>query len=250
MNLILNLTRLVLANLLAYGNQILLYIESEGIAGLDSCAPYLRLKESDSAIEESYKLDRKNEYTDEVKAADRKRDNIFRQLLRIVGGFLFSPVNEERTAAERINRLIRLYGRNLPNQPLKEESTNLNGMLTELVKSDYTEAISLLKVSPVIEQLRSAQQEFESIYYSRGVKQAEANETPAATKQRGGYEQAIRNMVIYAEAQGVIGGDTKWAHVCSLIETLNASFEAQVRTKKPITTETTPNTTELKEENS
>lgn len=242
MNLILNLARLVLGNLIAYGNQILLFIESEGIAGLETCIPYLKLKEADTAIEKSYKLDRKNKYTEEVKAADKTRDNIYRQLLKIIGSFLFSPVAAEKSAAERLNHLIRLYGQDLPNQPLKEESTNLNGMLTELAKSEYADAIALLKVSEVIEHLRSAQQEFERVYYSRGVKQAETNETPKASKQREAYEEAIRNMITYAEAQGVIGGDPKWAHVCSLIETLNAPFMAQMHTKKA-------NAPETKEEN-
>jgi hypothetical protein len=46
------------------------------------------------------------------------------------------------------------------------------------------------------------------------------------------YEQAIRDMVSYAEAQVTINADANWKHVCSLIETQNAAYEAQIRNHK------------------
>ena len=226
------LARIVLAKVLAYGNQILLIVESESITGLESCIPYLKLKEIDTSIEERYKQDRKNKHTERVNAADAKRDTLYRQLLHMVGSFLFSTVAEQKSAAVRINRVLRMFGRRLPDQELNTQSTNLNKMLVELSKSEYSADIQLLSIAPVIDLLRAAQGEFDTIYFQREVDQAETHEMVSASTLRPAYEQAIYDMITYAEAQRVVGGDPKWVQVCKLIETLNETFEAQLRTKK------------------
>jgi hypothetical protein len=244
MSLQFSFSRLVLSNLLSYGKQLILILESEGIAALNTCAAYLRLKEVDAAMEASYKFDRSSKYTDEVIAADEKRDKLLKQLFHLVKGFTNSTVIPEANAALLISHAIKHFGTDLPKQPFNTESANLNGLLLELSKSDYTAAIDLLKLNGVIALLKAAQLDFEAVFYQRGVDKAKVKDTPAASKLRTDYEQAIRGMVEYAEAQVTINGDAKWKHVCSLIETQNAAFEAQIRNRKvdsPAAAETAQN---------
>jgi hypothetical protein len=232
MSLLFSFSKLALSNLLSYGKQLILILESEGIAALNTCAAFIRLKETDASMETSYKFDRKSKYTDDVNAADEKRDKLLKQLFHLVKGFTNSTVVAEVNAALLINRAIKHFGTDLPKQSLNKESTNLNGLLLELSKSDYTAAIELLNLKGLIALLKAAQLDFEAIFYQRGVDKARVKDTPAASKLRDDYELALRSMVEYAEAQVTINGDAKWKHVCSLIETQNAAFEAQIRNRK------------------
>lgn len=241
MSLLFSLTKLVLSKLISYGKQLILILQSEDIPALNNCAPFLRLKEVDDNVELSYRFDRKSKYTEEVNAADEKRDKLLKQLFHMVKGFTNSTIKAEVDAALHINRVIKHFGPNLPNQPLADESANLNGLLLELSKPDYTPAVELLKLKPMLDLLKAAQLEFENIFYQRGVDMAKVKDTPAASKLRADYEHAIREMVSYCEAQAIVTGDAKWKHVCSLIETLNISFEAQLRNHKEETPANNPN---------
>lgn len=245
MNLLFSFSRLALPNLLSYGKQLILIVESENITGVSTCPSYIKLKEVDASIESRYKFDRKSKYTDDVKAADEKRDKILKQLFHIVKGFTNSTIEAEVNAAELISRAITLFGKDLPNQPLNTESANLNGLLLELSKRNYIPAVELLNLKTVIGLLKTAQMEFETVFYHRGVDKAKGKDAPAASIQRTDYEQAIRGMVNYAEAQVTINADASWKHICSLIETQNAAYEALLRTRKDDsdTTDTPTDTT-------
>jgi hypothetical protein len=232
MSLQISFSRLALPNLLSYGKQTIFIVESESITGLDTCAPFIKLKEADGSIESSYKFDRKSKYTDDVKAADEKRNKILKQLFHIVKGFTSSTIEPEVDAAELIDRAITLFGKDLPKQPQNTKSANLNGLLLELSKRNYTPAIELLNLKTVIGLLKTSQMEFETMFYHRGVDKTKGKDAPAASIQRVDYEQAIRDMVSYAEAQVTINADANWKHVCSLIETQNAAYEAQIRNHK------------------
>jgi len=240
MNLQFSFSRLALPNLLSYGKQTIFIVESESITGLDTCPPFIKLKEVDTSIESSYKFDRKSKYTDDVKAADEKRDKILKQLFHIVKGFTNSTIEAEVNAAELISRAITLFGKDLPSQPNNTKSANLNGLLLELSKRNYTPAIELLNLKAVLGLLKTAQMEFEMVFYHRGVDKAKAKGIPTASNLRVDYEQAIRDMISYAEAQVTINADANWKHICSLIETQNAAYEAQIRThKEEVTTDAT-----------
>lgn len=232
MSLFFSFSRLTLAKLLSYGKQLLLITESEGIDGLSTCTPYLNVKESDRNIQASYKAIRRSRLTDEVKAANKKRGTLIRQLVHMVKSFEHSLVPTEKNAAILIGGAIKQFGKDLPNQPLADESTNINALLNEVAKRDYIAAVELLRLIPVLEGLRLAQQEFESLYYQRKVKQTTTVKIPSASKLRAGYEQNIRNLVAFAEANVTISKDTKWENVCNLIKNLNDTFDAQLRARK------------------
>lgn len=232
MSLIFSFSRLTLAKLLSYGKQLLFIVESEEIDGINTCTPYLNVKESDRNIQASYKAIRRSRLTDEVKAANKKRGTLIRQLVHMVKSFEHSVVPTEKSAAILIGGAIKQFGKDLPNQPLADESTNVNALLNEVAKRDYTASIELLRLAPVLEGLRLAQQEFESLYYQRKVKQTITVKIPSASKLRVGYEQNIRNMVAFAEANVTISKNAKWENVCGMIKNLNDTFDAQLRTRK------------------
>jgi hypothetical protein len=102
---------------------------------------------------------RKSYYTQEIEAADKKRDDVFRGFHNVVKGLLLLPVAAKKEAAGRLNILLDGYQKAVLNDTHEAESASIGNLLQDL-GGHYKDDVALLALADWTTALNQAQQEF------------------------------------------------------------------------------------------
>jgi hypothetical protein len=161
----------------------------------------LKLETIYARFSEGVEYDAKDPLTPEAEEADGKRDQYYNGMKQYVHAFLKNPVEDIRTAAEKIEAVIRKYGWEAEKYSYDQETTAI-AKCAEEIANQYADEAALLNLSVMwLAPLNDAQAVFESIQEQRI--QNGAIEVPTMTKYRTPLRQAINELVstlaIYAE---------------------------------------------------
>lgn len=164
-------------------------IKEKATAALDS------LKTAVAAEDEALKISQKSLLTDEITAADRKRDTLYSAYRKLVKGSLYSPLDDQAEAAKVLYQNLKDYGID-PQMQLDKETglmTNLIGDLT----GKYSSQVATLGLSSYISALNVANGEVNTLIMQRaderGVQVAGALRT-ARTATDAAYKTLIKTV--------------------------------------------------------
>ncbi len=118
-----------------------------------------------------------SEYTAAMKAADSKRDQIYKRILLRLQMVDVAEENEALNACKDAVKahLLSQYGAIIPQLPYQEESAIIKGFLVDLRSKIDTDAITALGIGSDIAALESANNEFIELYASRTAEKAEGD---------------------------------------------------------------------------
>jgi hypothetical protein len=103
---------------------------------------------------------RKSVYTQKMKLADKKRDDLFRGFYAVVKGMMKLSDNNKREAAKRLNNLLRGYRKLILKGSYAEESGSLHSLLQNLNEETYSADISLLEITEWVSTIELSEKEF------------------------------------------------------------------------------------------
>lgn len=190
--------------------------------------------------------------TADIETKDEARDRITRYLFQMIEAKRLSPVEAESKAAESVTVKISPY-RNAHLKPYAQNTAEVANMVSDLQGDDCKEEVATLGIAATVEQLKTANDEFNAVYTGRSDEKLGRAQTDKMKTVRPLVDDAYRDVVKAINALYSVNAlitkdaDTETA-LAAVIDKLNAlglqlTETVSLRTaraagkKKPKTTE-------------
>ena len=134
---------------------------AQKIDGLRS--DYVALFDKENA---AFIQNRAYESTKEIEAKDRERDDLFLYIKQTVDSNLYCPVATKKAAAEKLSFAMKPY-RSANSKAFAENTAQVTNLVADFQSETYAEYVELLGLTDAVEQLKTANNEFNAIYMGR-----------------------------------------------------------------------------------
>ena len=132
--------------------------------------------------------------TEELAAADLKRDNLFRGVKYMVQAYLLYPDTEKQEAAKELEKVVAKIGWHLNREGYDKQSALTKTLLKELT-GKQANRIALLGMTEYVDLLNTAQTGFDILRQEQLEQQAEMEQISSMTAVRGNLEQSIKDLL-------------------------------------------------------
>lgn len=199
-------------------------------------AQVLVLEKKVAAEDEALKISQKSLLTDEIEAADRKRDELYMAYRKMVKAQLNVPLEAMAEAAKVLNQSIKDYGID-PKMQLDRET----GLLTNLLidhQGKYAEYVAILGLTAYTTALKEANDKVNKLIMQR----AEENSVKVAgalKSARAETDEAYRNLVKRINALIIVEGEEGYEDFVNYMNEEIDRYREQVLTSKKKKTDET-----------
>lgn len=133
---------------------------------------------------------------------DEKRDTTYRSLLYINKGFLLHPDAQVREAAGVVDQVFENYGFDLVELNYSAESSQLDALIRDLSMPSIATSVAVLPgMAPIVEQLKTDQEQFKAAEAQWHEARAEDGKSASATEFKHQLVKVVNDkLVIYLKA--------------------------------------------------
>ena len=193
---------------------------AQKIEGLRSEYAALFDKENTAFIQ-----NRAYESTKEVEAKDRVRDELFLYVKQTVDSNLYCPVATKKAAAEKLSFAMKPY-RSANSKAFAENTAQVTNLVADFQSETYAEYVELLGLTDAVEQLKTANNEFNAIYMGRSGEKLVRASTENMKSIRPKVDTAYRSLAsainaLYQVNSLVTRSESTEAELGSLIDSVN-----------------------------
>ena len=193
---------------------------AQKIEGLRSEYAALFDKENTAFIQ-----NRAYESTKEVEAKDRVRDELFLYVKQTVDSNLYCPVAAKKAAAEKLSFAMKPY-RSANSKAFAENTAQVTNLVADFQSETYAEYVELLGLTDAVEQLKTANNEFNAIYMGRSGEKLVRASTENMKSIRPKVDTAYRSLAsainaLYQVNSLVTRSESTEAELGSLIDSVN-----------------------------
>ena len=193
---------------------------AQKIEGLRSEYAALFDKENTAFIQ-----NRAYESTKEVEAKDRVRDELFLYIKQTVDSNLYCPVANKKAAAEKLSFAMKPY-RSANSKAFAENTAQVTNLVADFQSETYAEYVELLGLTDAVEQLKTANNEFNAIYMGRSGEKLVRASTENMKSIRPKVDTAYRSLAsainaLYQVNSLVTRSESTEAELGSLIDGVN-----------------------------
>ena len=183
------------------------------------------LKEEDRCLV----ISRRNLITDDIRAADKTRDDIFRSLRKAINGFTEAPVADVAKAGKVLKQCVADYAIN-PAMQLDRETGLLHNFITDL-ETKHAAEVAKLGLTLYVAPLKEANAKVEQFIVDRTTAQSviAAGELRAA---RLATDAAYRHLVKFVNALAMVSGTTDYDALAKFLNEHIDRFKHEVLPKK------------------
>ena len=183
------------------------------------------LKEEDRCLV----ISRRNLITDDIRAADKTRDDIFRSLRKAINGFTDAPVADVAKAGKVLKQCVADYAIN-PAMQLDRETGLLHNFIADL-ETKHTAEVAKLGLTLYVAPLKEANAKVEQFIVDRTTAQSviAAGELRAA---RLATDAAYRHLVKFVNALAMVSGTTDYDALAKFLNEHIDRFKHEVLPKK------------------
>ncbi|WP_421919044.1 DUF6261 family protein [Marinifilum sp.] len=130
---------------------------------------------------------------------DHVRDMAIRSLFKLVEGYTYLPIEEQKEAALVVYNVLDHYGLSIQNEDHSEESAELKSLLNDLNKADIVAAIAKLQgVADLVAALTVAQNDFLKVALEKAESDGAKKDLATASKiKRAAIKKLNDNLVGY-----------------------------------------------------
>lgn len=175
--------------------------------------------------EEKFKLSQKSEFTDSLNLLDDMRDNAYRGIKQIVGGYAKVPDAEIQQAAKALNQLITDYRINVDVQR-DQESGLLSNFIADL-DGKCAPHVQTLGMGKAVQVLKEANNQYIDVRESRTEermhKEKKALETACAAT-----DTAYRALIAMVNALAMVEGEADYADFIDYMNSLINEYKTEV----------------------
>ena len=165
---------------------------------------YTSFKDSVTAVDDAYKLNRASDYTQKIADEDDRRDNLYRQLVNLLKMYRrFGYDSEKKEAAEHLWNIVKKYDVDV-NENYSEESGKLQQMLQELsTDAQAGQHLTLLGLESLVTQLNTANEAVRTLMGQRNDERMQIGKAALATA-REEADQAYYDLILSLNASAVM----------------------------------------------
>ena len=165
------------------------------------------------------------ESTKEVEAKDRVRDELFLYIKQTVDSNLYCPVATKKAAAEKLSFAMKPY-RSANSKAFAENTAQVTNLVADFQSETYAEYVELLGLTDAVEQLKTANNEFNAIYMGRSGEKLVRASTENMKSIRPKVDTAYRSLAsainaLYQVNSLVTRSESTEAELGSLIDGVN-----------------------------
>ena len=165
------------------------------------------------------------ESTKEVEAKDRVRDELFLYVKQTVDSNLYCPVATKRAAAEKLSFAMKPY-RSANSKAFAENTAQVTNLVADFQSETYAEYVELLGLTDAVDQLKTANNEFNAIYMGRSGEKLVRASTENMKSIRPKVDTAYRSLAsainaLYQVNSLVTRSESTEAELGSLIDSVN-----------------------------
>ena len=174
-------------------------------------------------------ISQKSLITDDIKAADDKRDNIFRSLRKAINGFTDAPVPDVAKAGKVLKQCVADYAIN-PAMQLDRETGLLHNFIADL-ETKHAAEVAKLGLTLYVAPLKEANTKVEQFIVDRTTAQSviAAGELRAA---RLATDAAYRHLVKFVNALAMVSGTTDYDALAKFLNEHIDRYKHEVLPKK------------------
>ena len=183
------------------------------------------LKEEDRCLV----ISRQNLITDDIRTADKTRDDIFRSLRKAINGFTDAPVPDVAKAGKVLKQCVADYAIN-PAMQLDRETGLLHNFIADL-ETKHAAEVAKLGLTLYVAPLKEANAKVEQFIVDRTTAQSviAAGELRAA---RLATDAAYRHLVKFVNALAMVSGTTDYDALAKFLNEHIDRFKHEVLPKK------------------
>ena len=183
------------------------------------------LKEEDRCLV----ISRRNLITDDIRAADKTRDDIFRSLRKAINGFTEAPVADVAKAGKVLKQCVADYTIN-PAMQLDRETGLLHNFIADL-ETKHAAEVAELGLTLYVAPLKEANAKVEQFIVDRTTAQSviAAGELRAA---RLATDAAYRHLVKFVNALAMVSGTTDYDALAKFLNEHIDRYKHEVLPKK------------------
>ena len=183
------------------------------------------LKEEDRCLV----ISRRNLITDDIRAADKTRDDIFRSLRKAINGFTEAPVADVAKAGKVLKQCVADYTIN-PAMQLDRETGLLHNFIADL-ETKHAAEVAKLGLTLYVAPLKEANAKVEQFIVDRTTAQSviAAGELRAA---RLATDAAYRHLVKFVNALAMVSGTTDYDALAKFLNEHIDRYKHEVLPKK------------------
>lgn len=203
-------------------------------------APVAVLEKKVAAEDEALKLTRKSLKTDEIKALDDKRDEMYSYYRKGVKAFVGAPLEDVATAAKELDQHMTDYAIN-PQMQLDKETGLLLNFTADLV-GKYAEQVAKLGLTMYVTALKEANDSLHELTTER-TDERSVQVAGALKAARAATDEAYRNLVKRVNALWIVEYDEAYDEFINYVNTEIKHYKEEVLTSKKKKTTSTEDET-------
>lgn len=193
---------------------------------------FKKFTEMSELVTEAIKSDTSLESLEKV---DAQRDAEVKRLDKILKGYLASPIEETKQAAEKLQAVFVRYGTSITRKSYSEASANIEALLVDLKKPSLETAIEKLSgVQETITALHQAQTQFNEVRLSNDtILSNNAKKLKSADLKKILLLSINQQLLPFISSAKLINGE-KYEHFANVVEQLINEMNSVIkaRTKK------------------
>ncbi len=136
------------------------------------------LSQDMALLTDNVKVSTASEETAQMEEVDKIRDERLVFLTTMVQQLTKSPIEAQRTAAVKLEMVTRPY-QGSAYLPAQQETTTIRGLLNDLAKGDLPDCLDTLGLTPVIVEMKEANERYDTLTNQRMLARAAAKTEPS-----------------------------------------------------------------------
>ena len=179
---------------------------------------------------------RSSAQTEQIAEAERGRDEVATFIIKHISGSSTLPLQAQKEAGKLMYNTIKVY-EGIAKLPVSQETAAIKGMLVDLRKPEFAEAVATLGLQPYMAELERLNSLYEQLVSVRSAERSVKSTDAVSKEVRQQMDSLYDDMTDLAFASNVLNGTTETAafvrDVNSLIaETRTARNQRGSKTKK------------------
>lgn len=185
---------------------------------------YQMFRDTLTKMEEGYRLDRKNPYTELLGDIVQRRSRTFKSIYLVVQSFLYSDVDAERDAAQKLLMLFNRYKAEFSKTSYSGAAGMVSSFIEDVKQEEYTEAVVTLLLTAKMQQLLRNQTDYEEVFLKGIAKDVESDKTVVASSLRKAFTMEMRDLLLFVGAKAKEYPGSDWSKLNRQIAIHNAKL--------------------------
>lgn len=214
----------LLDSLMGYAKELDIILVSAKIDELSSSKTYQMFRDTLTKMEEGYRQSRKNPFTETLGEIVLRRSRTFKSIYHVVQSYIYSDIDAEREAAQRLLVLFNRYKTEFSKTSYRGASGMVSSFIEDVKQEEYADAVVMLLLNAKLQQLLRNQNDYEEIFLKSIVKDVESDQTKVASSIRKMFTMEMRDMLLFVETRAKEHPDSVWSKLNGQIAIHNAKL--------------------------